>query len=296
MPIEDEHDHGTTESRKEIEEYWTPARRRAAKTREHVPAAPLPESPAPERDPPVRQRGRSLASPTPTPSRLHVDAAPAPIPHDRIAFPPYVTVGKLFFRADHEAYTGSACVIGRSLLLTAAHNLYQDRVWSDRILFTPAAWDDYGSFGDWTWSRCWVRDAWHQREADGVDVGLIRTEPRGHERVEIGDRVGWLGYGYGGRPGAGTEWLDIGYPRNYGNTLRMWSQRGSYTRTLDDGAVVGMTGQLGSGTSGGPWLVWDENFEPWVNGLHGFHTRNHPGEVFSPYFDLAMHQFIQRHV
>jgi V8-like Glu-specific endopeptidase len=294
---------GAGQPEQDIEEYWTNTRREEAQARPYEPTELPPETaePGPAPDPEQSVEGSTPAGREGgPPDRAGAPEAgnPFAIPRDWIDVNPYLKIGKLFFTVNDANYTGSACVVGRRLLLTAAHNLYLDGVWSQRILFVPGAWDNYGDFGDWWFGTEFVPDAWGRYQRDADDVGVVQLVPGGADRRAprpIGDVVGWLQYLYDGDP-AGRSWRDVGYPRNYGNKLRMYAQDGDYRRRLDAGGVVGMTGVLAAGISGGPWLLWDRDYWPTVYGLHSFHTGRYPGEVFSPYFARWVHDFIQRNL
>ena len=290
------------ESGRDIEDYWTSQRREQASGRPHGPSTVPAETPEDQlqRDPGKQVDGgppSDIAQPPDSAGSVEVRGAPERVADGDVNFPPYLKIGKLFFTVGDDRYTGSACVIGASLLLTAAHNLYLDRAWSRRMLFVPAAVNNYGSFGDWEYDTAWVTDEWYEREPDSQDVGLVVLRNGGNDARgprPIGDVVGYLGYYYGGSPG-GHSWVDTGYPRNYGDKRYMYRQAGEYTRTLDGGDVVGMTGSMVSGISGGPWLMWSGGISEYVGGLHSFHNQRYPDEVFSPYFGRWVDEFIYRH-
>ncbi len=283
-------------------EFWTAERRAEAVARPYQPGAPTPHAPPGKPEPgsakPTRVEGTEPAPSKPIEDQdagPTVQSNPFRIKTDWIDFSPYCKIGKLFFTVGADPYTGSACVVGRNLLLTAAHNLYLNGVWSTRILFVPAATDNYGAFGDWWDDRAWVPDDWHQRESDGADVGLVSLAPGGNGRYAqpVGEVVGTLAYLHGGDP-AGRSWRDVGYSRNFGDKRYMYAQDGEYRQALDGGSVIGMTGELAAGISGGPWLLWDDRHWPAVYGLHSFHNAA-DGQVFSPYFAGWVDAFIRRH-
>jgi len=295
--MSDKH-HEAGESAREIERYWTPERRHGAKPRELTVKPRIrgartretfDEPGVVEGHPPEGWKSERALSP-------EIRTDPYRVPPDRINFPPYSCIGQIFFTSAGNPFTGSAAVVGRNLLITAAHNLYDAGEWSKHVLFVPACRDDQGPFGSWAFNREWVKDAWYDERLHDHDIGLVRLDPGGVNNRAIGDVVGTLGYMFGGDPRQ-RSWLDVGYPGNFDDARQMYAQGGEYTRLLDDGGVVGMSGWLGSGTSGGPWMMWDQRYWPRIYGLHSFRMPNdYADEVFSPYFGDWVNQFIQNHV
>lgn len=279
-------------SHQEIEEYWTPERRKNAIEKPFEPptlppsSVPAPGTEEPQGAPgynPDRDRDRASAT------SGKAEALPAPNPVVDPNVYPWRTIGTLFFTSDGKDYVGSACVIAQRGLLTVAHNLYdvKTKSWSDNLWFYPA-YDDGGSaYGAWSWDKMWIKDEWNKPGQHAYDVGLVLM------REAIGDAVGWLGYQVDRT--VERSWIDVGYPGDLYKGERMMSEEGYYTRMLDDNKVVGKQGEMSEGASGGPWLLFGDNSV--LNGLHSFRKPDtYPGEVFSPYFATWVAEFIRSHL
>ncbi|MEM9552748.1 MAG: hypothetical protein AAGC60_00695 [Acidobacteriota bacterium] len=290
----------STEAKKsaqEIESYWTPERRAKAKGMSNRPAIEHTED---AREPDGPQKTSPGFDPEASDSKArHRDRASSALvftPATRVADPtayPWRTVGKLYFTAGGEDFTGSASVIYTNTLITAAHNLWSGGVWSSDILFVPAFTDGVEPFGSWTWQRASVMPGWQRNENEAYDVGTIEMRTGGHDRRSIGAVVGYLGYTVNRT--LPREWTDVGYPRNYQDKRFMYKQPGMYTRSLDRGSIVGKEGDMAGGASGGPWLMPPGDLDL-VNGIHSFRNESrYPNEVFSPYFNTAIGDFIAAH-
>jgi V8-like Glu-specific endopeptidase len=198
-------------------------------------------------------------------------------------------IGQLYFQWKNQDYTGSACVIGRNLLLTCTHNLYEFGAWSLKLAFIPAARNEQGTFGMWTYETSAVNEPWFRNQKlTGHDVGLIQLRQGGLQSRPIGEIVGMLPYVYGGDP-RGCSWRDVGYPSDDGNTRWMYAQDGTFTRMRVQDTVVAMTGNFGKGTSGGPWLYSYDG----VTCIYGLHITHEGNEALSPYFGDWVNEFIQ---
>jgi V8-like Glu-specific endopeptidase len=286
----------TTDAKKTAEEiaaYWTRERRDKAKER---PLKPAGERPVEVLTPEGAPQGAPETHPGHDPDGQALkasDVAFTVTPATRVPNPtqyPWRTVGKLYFSSGGDDYTGSASVIYRNTILTAAHNLYVGGVWSKDILFVPAYTYPNDPYGSWTWSSASVMPEWIPGENESNDVGTVELRVGGAAGRSIGDVVGYLGYTI--NRSLPREWDDVGYPRNYDEKRYMYQQPGLYTRSLDGGNTVGKVGDTEGGASGGPWLMppGDLNF---VNGLHSFRQG---GDVFSPYFRTTVGNFIQAHL
>ncbi|HWM90114.1 MAG TPA: hypothetical protein VN493_05055 [Thermoanaerobaculia bacterium] len=283
-------------SHEEIEKYWTPERREKAIERPFeptdLPPSTLPPPGGEEAQDfpghdPHRERDRTTAGGVKTEGLVAARLVPDPDVY------PWRAIGKLFFTADGVDYVGSACVISRDGLLTAAHNLYDVRTktWSDDLWFYPAYNGGSSVYGSWRWDKMWVPDEWSKLDQEAYDVGLLRMRTSGGRSV--GDVVGWLGYSVDRT--VERSWIDVGYPSDEYEGKRMMEEEGAYTRMLDSNKVVGKQGNMSGGASGGPWLLYGN--KALVNGLHSFRrAKKYPGEVFSPYFATWVVEFIRSHL
>lgn len=298
------------ESGEEIAAWWTPERRLAAKPVEYEMPSEAAETQASGGRGPApgsglldtlqlvlgepASSGPVVDSPAEA-EQVDVGAPPVAISRAAIDFPPYAKIGQLFFNRAGQSWTGGAFVIGLNTVMTAAHNLWQAGAWSSSVLFVPAAWDGTGAFGSWSAQSMIIPPGYMPNQPSGLDYALLPMHLGGNNPDgprSIGTTVGTLGYQTGGDP-ANLSWADVGYPGNFGNADRMYSQVGNFTARLDADLVVAMTGDFTQGASGGPWLL-QQGAGTTVYGLHSGRRPDRPGEVLSPYFSAAMREFIKR--
>jgi V8-like Glu-specific endopeptidase len=271
------------EAREEIERYWTPERIATAKPRIFTSATrpkPDPRPVAPE----VEQRDLPGYNPTPESSAPQM-AAPVNDPTQY----PWRTVGKLYFTAGGVNYVGTAYSIYTNTLLTAAHNIYLNGQWSTNFYFVPALLSNgQQPYGYWTYSGYVVLQDWINIEQSAAyDVGIIWLNSGGRTNQPIGGVVGYLGLTFNRT--VPRDWFDTGYP---GAEQQMYTDQGQYTRSYDNGLTVGKVGNLASGVSGGPWLLYGD-----INTSNGIHSESLTAtEKLSPYFRDAIGQFIQNNL
>ena len=180
---------------------------------------------------------------------------------------PLAAVGKLFLqtspRTDRGLATGSAWVVGPDTIATAAHNLFDSnsRTWTHGLRF-HAAFDYYA---ERTRTPPPVRITagsvprrYLENPTTDADIAVCKTE------FPIGDILGvnvpWLAVD-------DIEFYEthavaiVGYPGTSGFDFgkQMWRSVGQYlfARQSSPGAdpTPGMASSMGSGVSGGPWIV-----------------------------------------
>lgn len=273
-------------SSEEIASVWTEARRKEARPRDVEITTGLAEDsettqPATKR----RDVAPDRASAVPSARQWEAIAAAAPVP-DPTAWP-WRTIGQLFFNAGGEPFTGTAYAIGTNTLLTAAHNLYYQGTWSEDLLFVPALAGDHAPFGAWAYVREIVMPDWQVTPSPAYDVGIVWLALGGNNRRPIGEIVGSLGLTYNRT--LPRDWIDVGYP---GDQRTMIADPGSFTRSFDGGRIVGKTGSIGSGASGGPWLLYGNT--DFANGIHS--ASQSADEKISPTFRDSIARFIADHV
>ncbi|MEM7537972.1 MAG: hypothetical protein AAF639_37725 [Chloroflexota bacterium] len=281
-------------SNEEIKKYWTPERMRNATPISFQPSKSLKTDSVVEPDaPPRTSPGYDPTAPKEITSEDGVSfvASATRVP-DPTAYP-WRTVGKLYFTVNGQDRSGSAATIYKNTILTAAHNLKLNGQWSDNFLFVPAKTGDDLPYGVWAWAQAHVMPEWNVSENDAYDVGILWMQSGGIDDEPIGDSVGYLGYTVNRT--VPREWTDVGYPSNYGNARYMYKQPGMYTRSMEDGRIVGKEGDMAEGTSGGPWLIPPVELN-YVNGIHSFGDDRYPDEVFSPYFRTSIGNFINEHL
>lgn len=257
---------GVEVTARDAEEYWTAERMQGAE-----PVAPL----AVDEAPTLETTSGLLVEPSET---LGIEPTTTPVADPR-AFPAR-TVGKLFFRMNGADRCGSAVIVHRQGILTAAHCVLLEGEATD-IVFVPAYSGGEAPFGRWAISRPWWSDRWAATRSVAHDVSFCQVLPR-PDGQGVGDVVGWVGV----RLGTETRrWDDVGYPARATDRFPFDGQRPWQSRGVRLGApvagIVTKADDLTQGASGGPWFPVDESTA--VNGLN---SAAHPREraVLGPEF------------
>jgi len=185
---------------------------------------------------------------------------------------PYSAIGRLDFDKGH----CSASVIRRGVIVTAAHciqNFGSGINTFKGFEFRPAFWSDGSSistpYGVWKWAALMRPSTW----ANGTDTGsgaarnndlaVIALAPQ--SGVFVGDRTGWLGYGWNnfsfitsGRTGNRTtaQVKTLGYPglMDSGRVMQM-TDGPSYLVAVRGAGNIEQGSYLTGGSSGGPWIA-----------------------------------------
>lgn len=201
---------------------------------------------------------------------------------------PYRTIGKLFLRRTDIPYNGTAVVVNKTGLMTAAHNLYNPttKTWSTNMAFYPAYSDGYGPFDAWVFqpSDCYVSQQWYMNGDYAYDLAFVRTGLGGRYGQLIGDVTGWLGLQINQKLDERTFWYNTGYPSeaipgyNFDGE-KMWECLGPFMGW--SGYRISKGDNLSRGASGSPWLMFNNNSS--ANGVYSTGTSDHT-KGFSPYF------------
>lgn len=180
--------------------------------------------------------------------------------------------------------TCSGTTVARSLVLTAAHCLYDQKAgefFAD-VSFVPSqTWNDPQSAsptdvtapeGVWQARNWWVPEGYRDGTVD-LDWGLIEIEPQGGRH--IGDVVGAFPIQTGISFVSGTRIWSTGYPASgWWATTDGRLGRGQYAcdttwhggwLQYEGGVELWITCPMNGGASGGPWLV-GLNTGEWVIG------------------------------
>jgi V8-like Glu-specific endopeptidase len=276
-------------------EYWTEERLSRARPVEPPRAEPVPGEIDTSAPPAQTDASEGPGSPEGAAPRAELPEAFATALVAHPAQYPHRTVGKLFVRIGGEDRAGSAAVVNRSGILTAAHCVRDPYTgaWATQVAFAPAF--DNGvnpAFGLWPVGMMFVRNEWLVPPIDtSFDFSFCRVPSV--EGVEIGDLVGWLGIVVN-RPDI-RYWNDHGYPAAAiahfpFNGQRMWNCAGDYSQLV--GSTVFKDGNLTGGASGGPWIVQNDQGLFFANGTYSMFFGNPPTQNTSPYFrDVVMALF-----
>ncbi|MBD2439557.1 serine protease [Nostoc sp. FACHB-110] len=195
---------------------------------------------------------------------------------------PYRRAGKLYMAFDGTTYNYicSASLIGRSLLITAAHCVHNygqgSAGWARRVKFVPG-YDSRYSAVEYESSSFLIPTPYFNGTDTCTQVGVVCNNDialvalnNDSSGQQAGNRYGWYGYAWNGYsysvPDTGSQGVfgnklfaaitQLGYPGSHDSGLRMQinTAYGAYYATGDlKNTWLGsaMTG----GSSGGPWLV-----------------------------------------
>lgn len=179
---------------------------------------------------------------------------------------PFRASGKLFFNIGGGSYVCSASLIGRGLVVTAAHCVigYGTGSFYSNFKFVPAYENGLAPFGVWDVSNVAVMSSYaygyDSCAVPGIvcanDVAVMAIRPMRSNYP--GNNTGWLGYGwngYGFNNQSEAQFSQLGYPVSHDAGARM--QRTDSMAVVDGGMSnnsVWGSRQTG-GSSGGPEVV-----------------------------------------
>ncbi len=211
-----------------------------------------------------------------------------PVPHDGKSHPfttknasakdgispvdkyPWSAVGKMFMKFGQKTFVCTASVIGKNILVTAAHCVHNygktDAGFTDSVMFEPARHGDEKPFGTWVGREWWIPKAYFDgkdicsKEAKGIvcenDIAVVVLEK--NDNNFIAEKTGQFGfktdeYGYGTLfDKKVTQITQLGYPsHNYDGLTMIRTDSLGYQDTPSN-VIIG-SAQTG-GSSGGPWL------------------------------------------
>lgn len=171
---------------------------------------------------------------------------------------PYRTVGKLFFVLDGKPRVGSAVVVDRLGIMTAAHCLLLGRNEASNIVFVPAYTAGAAPYGTWKITRAVFNTAWARTMESAWDVGFCTVAPDDQGRG-IGDVVGRAAVRW---DRIGNAWNDIGYPAKaipgfpFDGQHQWQSLGGRAADTLP--STITKHDNMTAGGSGGPWFTVED--------------------------------------
>jgi hypothetical protein len=270
------------------EEYWTPERRAAAKP------VPLPSVPAERPGEPGAEQAPQTGEPGyvapgharpghrdgQTDGNATLSAGGNPVANPLVY--PYVTCGKLFFTQGGNGFAGSAALIGKNVLLTAGHCVYNGG-WSGNVSFFPSypsrpASDPLRSFSS---SHLAAWTAWTSSGNRAFDYGMawIDNNP--------GDSLSWLGLLWNA-VASGRIWDAVGYPATPNppfNGEVMDEAIGTFVSSSTSGTIGLSNDNMEHGSSGGPWITdFNGSSREYANGLQSFHVNDGDFVEYGPYF------------
>ncbi len=202
---------------------------------------------------------------------------------------PWLTIGRLFFQipglTGTYACTGAAAY-GRAVW-TAGHCVYTlGRGWSYNMWFVPAYRNGAYPYGSFTVKSRTALSGWVSAGNLAYDIGMVTVNDK--DGLKLSQWVGSLGALWN-QP-ATQMFHAFGYPGNYSSGQYLVACAAStYDRDpLAGPDAIGIGCNMGSGASGGPWLVAYAPFKGtasnYVNGIVSYSYATKPRQVYGPYF------------
>ena len=201
---------------------------------------------------------------------------------------PFRAAGKLFFNIGSGSYICSAALIGRGVVVTAAHCVTEfgagSSGWYSNFVFAPSYRLGIAPYRNWSVRRTVVMGSYLDGTAScasgasGVvcenDIAVM--ELRAQSGLLPGTNTGWFGYAWNGYGYTGSGIADnnlthitqLGYPAGLddGEMMERTDSYGYTSASMAYNTVIGS--QMGGGSSGGPWVLNLGN-RPAVTGLDG---------------------------
>jgi V8-like Glu-specific endopeptidase len=183
---------------------------------------------------------------------------------------PYRATGKMFMKFGASTFVCTGSVIGKNLLVTAAHCVHnfggREGGFADSVTFEPARHQSSKPFGTWSAKEWWIPKAYFDgtdvcsSNAPGIvcenDIALVVLEQNNNQFVA--DLTGKFGfksddYGYGNIfSNKAAQITQLGYPSKDYDGVRMIRTDSLGYQDAPNNVIIG-SAQTG-GSSGGPWL------------------------------------------
>jgi V8-like Glu-specific endopeptidase len=202
---------------------------------------------------------------------------------------PWITMGRLFFQIPGLSGTyacSGAAAYGRAVW-TAGHCVYTTgRGWSYNMYFVPAYRNGAWPYGSFTVKSRTALSQWVSSANLAYDIGMVAVNDK--SGLKLSQWVGSVGFMW--NQSATQLFHAFGYPTNYASAQYLVTcAAGTYTRDpLVGPDPIGIGCDMGSGSSGGPWMVGYAPFKGgltnYINGVVAYSYSTRPLEIFSPYF------------
>lgn len=208
---------------------------------------------------------------------------------------PWITMGRLFFQipglSGTYACTG-AVAYGRAVW-TAGHCVYTTgRGWSYNMYFVPAYRNGSYPYGSFTVKSRTALSPWVSSANLAYDIGMVAVNDK--SGLKLSQWVGSVGFMY--NQSAKQLFHAFGYPANYSSAQYLVTcAAGTYTRDpLSGPDPIGIGCDMGSGASGGPWMVGYAPFKGgvtnFINSVVSYSYASKPLEIYGPYFGAEAKQ------
>jgi hypothetical protein len=202
---------------------------------------------------------------------------------------PWTSMGRLFFQIPGltGTYACSGAVAYGRAVWTAGHCVYTTgRGWSYNMYFVPAYRNGAWPYGAFTVKSRTALSPWVSSANLAYDIGMVAVNDQGG--LPLSQWVGSVGFMYNQSP---TQLFHaFGYPGNYNSSRYLVTcAAGTYTRDpLAGPDPIGIGCNMGSGASGGPWLVGYAPFKGgvtnFINSVVSYSYASKPLEIYGPYF------------
>ena len=195
---------------------------------------------------------------------------------------PQRVVGRLFFSTpDGGVSSCSASLVQNKLLLTAGHCVAGDGAWYDNFMFIPGYLQGSHPWGEAYAARKFTFTSWFYNEDFSHDVAFIILTQ------SIGDALGWLGF-VTNQDYRQLTWYQFGYPADApfdGSLMAVnLSAFGYQDCSVGIPCDLGVGSPFTGGSSGGPWVLYQDDGMPYANGLNSYRYSNCGENMYSPYF------------
>jgi V8-like Glu-specific endopeptidase len=269
--------------------YWTAERLREAEPR---PLRLATSAPAVQNMPTVSNR-HAGARPPNVPGRFDasqrgVEAYGTYEVIDDRSYPNLIT-GKIFARDATGTYSCSGTVVNsqsNNILFTAAHCVRTPGIgWATKLIFIPAYRHGAAPFGRWNWKTMYLPRGWTSLKYDYAAVKLQRR----NRNIEA--RIGGAGFAW--NQGYDQDIRALGYPGNYFRGGRMMGCLSPVTfvdSSMGGPAPVGIDCLMGPGSSGGGWLIDNDEY---LNSVMSYGYDQLPELGFGPYFTTRAIQLLR---
>jgi V8-like Glu-specific endopeptidase len=202
---------------------------------------------------------------------------------------PWITMGRLFFQIPGQdgtyACTG-AVAYGRAVW-TAGHCVFTTgRGWSYNMYFVPAYRNGTYPYGAFTVKSRTALSQWVNSGNLAYDIGMVAVNDK--SGMKLSQWVGSIGLMW--NQSSSQLFHAFGYPGNYSAGQYLVACAAStYVRDpLPGPDPIGIGCDMGSGASGGPWIVGYAPFKGgatnYINGLVSYSYATKPLEIYGPYF------------
>ncbi len=179
---------------------------------------------------------------------------------------PYRASGKLFFNEGSSTFVCTASLIGKGLVVTAAHCVsdFGKNTFHTNYRFVPGYKNGVAPYGNWTVKAVYVLAAYANGTdscaqsgvicKDDVAVMALNSQAGKFPGTSTGFySYGWDGYGF--TSNNLTHVTQIGYPGclDNGEVMERNDSQGSVSAANANNTLIGSL--MCAGSSGGPWLV-----------------------------------------